>query len=296
MTHVACLNAFCLPEGADDVFTGNPAAVIPVMLRSLGKSNEKETVWMAGLSAQLNQNMTAYLRDLGSEEDDQGTRTHRFELRWFFISEELPLCGHGTFAAACAVWNEKSKVMCDSGVSQENKIVFETRSGELYASRSQQGVTIELPMLPVVGTVAADTDRYVQIITALNISKDKVEDISMNKDDLIVQVAGSRVVEGIVFCPKLLAGLNVRFVVVTSKANGGQSYDILSRVFPDEDPFCGAAHCGLAPYWRERLGTDGLIRARQVSKKPTLRYGQASVSTNTETGRVSLSGGSQLAW
>ena len=47
----------------------------------------------------------------------------------------------------------------------------------------------------------------------------------------------------------------------------GDEVDFVSRFFApqlgvDEDPVTGSAHCALAPYWADRLGTDRL-RARQ---------------------------------
>jgi hypothetical protein len=77
-----------------------------------------------------------------------------------------------------------------------------------------------------------------------------------------------------------LAAVPARCVVVT--AQGGSDLeehgdaagaDFVSRVFGpavgiNEDPVTGSAHCGLAPYWRARLGKSDL-HAYQASKHGT---------------------------
>jgi PhzF family phenazine biosynthesis protein len=62
----------------------------------------------------------------------------------------------------------------------------------------------------------------------------------------------------------LLKTLLVHGVIVTSLAETDSEYDFISRFFApglgiDEDPVTGAAHCCLAPFWRDRLGKDQLL-------------------------------------
>ena len=57
-------------------------------------------------------------------------------------------------------------------------------------------------------------------------------------------------------------------VIVTAPGQGGE---FVSRFFAPkygipEDPVTGSAHCKLAPYWAERLGTTKL-KAKQLSKR-----------------------------
>ena len=59
----------------------------------------------------------------------------------------------------------------------------------------------------------------------------------------------------------LLRSLPLSEVIVTSQADQDSSFDFVSRFFApglgiDEDPVTGAAHCCLAPFWRDRLGKD----------------------------------------
>jgi predicted PhzF superfamily epimerase YddE/YHI9 len=60
-----------------------------------------------------------------------------------------------------------------------------------------------------------------------------------------------------------LARLPVRGVVVTARSESG-THDFVSRFFAPgagvpEDPVTGSAHCGLAPFWAERLNKTELI-------------------------------------
>ena len=79
--------------------------------------------------------------------------------------------------------------------------------------------------------------------------------------------------------------LDLRGVVVTAP---GDEVDFVSRCFfpkllVNEDPVTGSAHCELAPYWSERLGSNTL-QAKQVSR----RGGDVSCRMNGD--RVTLSG------
>jgi predicted PhzF superfamily epimerase YddE/YHI9 len=82
-----------------------------------------------------------------------------------------------------------------------------------------------------------------------------------------------------------LRKLDRRGVCVTAR---GRDVDFVSRFFAPrlgvpEDPVTGSAHCELAPYWAQRLGTHTL-RARQVSR----RGGEVFCRVNGD--RVTLAG------
>jgi predicted PhzF superfamily epimerase YddE/YHI9 len=62
-------------------------------------------------------------------------------------------------------------------------------------------------------------------------------------------------------------------VIVTAKGN---KYDFVSRAFfpklkVNEDPVCGSAHCGLVPFWAERLQKSEMV-ARQLSSRGGTLY------------------------
>ena len=112
--------------------------------------------------------------------------------------------------------------------------------------------------------------------------------VGRNRWDLFVEVrAAAQVVS---LSPDLarLAAVASRCAVVTARAEGlspGDSdagVDFVSRVFApaagvNEDPVTGSAHCGLAPYWRQRLQKSSL-RAFQASKRGTPPPGRPCVA------------------
>jgi predicted PhzF superfamily epimerase YddE/YHI9 len=58
------------------------------------------------------------------------------------------------------------------------------------------------------------------------------------------------------------AGNGARGVIATARSDRPE-YDFVSRFFApavgiDEDPVTGSAHCGLGPFWAERLGRSEL--------------------------------------
>lgn len=102
--------------------------------------------------------------------------------------------------------------------------------------------------------------------------------VGRNRWDLFIEVrAAAQVVS---LSPDLarLAAVTSRCAVVTGRAEGmspdpDAGVDFVSRVFApaagiNEDPVTGSAHCGLAPYWRQRLQKSSL-RAFQASKRGT---------------------------
>src|SRR5206468_7107227 len=72
-----------------------------------------------------------------------------------------------------------------------------------------------------------------------------------------------------------LAELPVRGVIVTSRATT-PGFDFVSRFFAprvgvDEDPVCGSAHCGLGPFWAERLGRPDLVGYQASARSGVVR-------------------------
>lgn len=74
---------------ADRPFTGNPAGVCLL-------TEPADEKWMQALAAELRHSETAFVRPLATDGE--------YELRWFTPAVEVPLCGHGTLAAAHALY------------------------------------------------------------------------------------------------------------------------------------------------------------------------------------------------
>lgn len=104
------LKIYQIDAFADKVFSGNPAAVIPLeqwlddelMQTIAGENNLSETVFFVG----------------------QGSAYH---IRWFTPTKEVSLCGHATLAAAF--------VLFECLQHQGDKIVFESLSGPLSVTK-----------------------------------------------------------------------------------------------------------------------------------------------------------------
>jgi PhzF family phenazine biosynthesis protein len=85
------LTLYHIDAFTDKLFSGNPAAVVPL------------TDWideglMQKLAFENNLSETAFICATNKEESD-------FEIRWFTPQIEINLCGHATLASAYVVFN-----------------------------------------------------------------------------------------------------------------------------------------------------------------------------------------------
>lgn len=231
-------------------FSGNPAAVCLL-------ATPRPAGWRRAVAAELNLSETAFVEPL----------KRGFRLRWFTPTVEVDLCGHATLAAAHVLWTEGI-------VSAEAVLRFSTRSGELIARR--QGALIELDF-PVRAITACKAPAG--LAKALGA---KPVAVVMAGDDLLVELSTPAAVRELAPDLAYVAALPVRGLIVTAKATKNTkantksktkktSPDFESRFFGPavgvpEDPVTGSAHCGLLPYWSERLGKTRLL-GRQVSAR-----------------------------
>jgi PhzF family phenazine biosynthesis protein len=241
---------------ADALFTGNPAAVMP-----LGQ-------WPADgllqqVAAENNLSETAFLvPGLPAQVTAPDTGQPAYALRWFTPAIEVDLCGHATLAAA-------SYLFADVHPTAE-RLQFWTRSGWLYVSQEADGeLTLDFPAersLPV------DVDPVLEQALGVPVSQ------SLQGSDLICVLDSAETVRRLTPDHHLLRSLPVRGVVVTSTGEGAE-FDFVSRYFGvlagvTEDPVTGSAHTQLAPLWAQWLG------------KTTLRAGQLSARGGTLRCRV----------
>ncbi|HEX9854206.1 MAG TPA: PhzF family phenazine biosynthesis protein [Acidimicrobiia bacterium] len=230
MTKVFIVDAFSEGPG-----TGNPAAVVLLDRR-------RDSDWMTAVAAELNQPATAFVTDAVDE---------RYPLRWFSPAVELPLCGHGTLAAAHVLHHERG----------ERSPQFATMRGSISASSSPQGVELDFP-----ASSPQPSTPPPGLLEALGLG---AANIASCDDTMIVEVDSP---ETVAACrPDLEAeafGV-LRSVVIT--AAGGHDVDITSRVFAPkagipEDHATGSAHCLLTSFWSGRLDKTTLD-ARQASPR-----------------------------
>jgi len=236
-------------------FRGNPAGVCIL-------PEPVEAGWMQNVAAEMNLSETAFL---WPHEDG-------FNLRWFTPVTEVELCGHATLASSHVLWER-------GHLAPEATARFHTLSGLLTAERRGAWIEMDFPAKPMVESPAPP-----ELAEALGVRPNWV---GQNRMDYLVEVSTEADVRELQPNFNLLKRVDCRGVIVTSRADSGE-YDFVSRFFApkagiDEDPVTGSAHCGLGPYWAERLGKDTLV-GYQASR----RGGVVRVRLNGE--RVLLGG------
>jgi PhzF family phenazine biosynthesis protein len=214
----------------DRPFSGNPAAVcvLPTV---------RDADWMQQVAREMNLAETAFL-----VRNQDG-----FDLRWFTPSVEVDLCGHATLASAHVLWEE-------GHLPASKPCVFFTRSGRLSARQDGNLIWLDFPGTPAVSTAAPpDLERALGA---------KLIQVGRTSFDYLVELDSDAAVRTLDPDLTLLASLPVRGVIVTARSDSGE-HDFVSRFFAPqlgvpEDPVTGSAHCGLAPYWAQRLGKQQL--------------------------------------
>lgn len=219
---------------AEKPFEGNPAAVCPL------------TEWLPD----------PILQSIASENNLSETaffipRDGYYDLRWFTPVSEVDLCGHATLAAAHTVFSQ-----LDPKVS---KIVFQSRSGPLPVSRVEERLTLDFPNQP--GTKCPNPEFLEKALGVTPIE-------CYQATDLMAVFDNQAQIEEMEPDFRLLKQIEFRGIIVTAP---GKDTDFVSRFFAprhniDEDPVTGSAHCTLAPYWSQKLGSLSLS-AKQLSKR-----------------------------
>jgi PhzF family phenazine biosynthesis protein len=248
------LSLYQVDAFADRLFSGNPAAVVP-----LDEWLPAET--MQAIASENNLSETAFFVPEGEN----------YALRWFTPAVEVELCGHATLASAYVILR-----LLDPG---RQRVSFRTlQSGMLTVARQGEALAMDFPVwlsepcplppdLPAaLGATPVETHRRGHHILAVFA---RAEEVAALKPDFGV-----------------LKRAPAMSVLVT--APGKDGIDFVSRYFApafgiDEDPVTGSTHCLLTPYWSKRLGKTRL-EARQISR----RGGALSCTLNDN--RVTLAG------
>lgn len=220
----------------DELFRGNPAAVVPL------------TTWlpddlMQKIAAENNLAETAFIMRDGGD----------WAIRWFTPTVEIDLCGHATLASAFVI----SRFLDP----QARHLRFASRTaGALEVSGDGDLLTLDFPSRPAV-PVAIPAD----VVAALGGGNPMA---ALEARALMLVYDQAAAVQALTPDFSALARSTDHMVIVTAP---GTDVDFVSRVFAPnegipEDPVTGAAHCTLIPYWAERLGRQHLA-ARQVSAR-----------------------------
>lgn len=236
------LDLYQIDAFTDRPFAGNPAAVVPL-------SDWLPDATLQAIALENNLSETAFIRPRSDGD---------YDLRWFTPTVEVKLCGHATLASGWVVLSELEP--------HRDRVQFHTLSGVLSVERGDAGFVMRLPADPP-KPIAAPPG----LVEALGA---RPEAVVGGRDCIAVfdSAAAVRALE-----PDLAAIAAMDIYALVATAPGGPSggldgdVDFVSRFFAPargvpEDPVTGSAHCGLTPYWVERLGRNPL-RARQVSAR-----------------------------
>jgi PhzF family phenazine biosynthesis protein len=243
---------FQIDAFADKIFTGNPAAVIPL---------EK---WV---SDQLMQNIA--MENNLSETAFFIQENNEFYIRWFTPISEVNLCGHATLASGHVIFNHTNY--------NNDQIIFNSKSGILKIRKEGQFIILDFP--------ASDLEEIsipANIEQALGIRPEKC---IRGREDMMFIFDNAKEIKSLSPDLRFLKTLNARGIIVTAPSD---EYDFVSRFFApvegiDEDPVTGSAHTMLIPYW------SGLLQKRELTAKQISSRGGVLKCTNKGS-RVEIGG------
>lgn len=228
------LDIYQIDAFANNVFEGNPAAVIPL-------DEWLDDDLMQSIAAENNLAETAFF-----VEEDTGYR-----IRWFTPAVEVDLCGHATLASAYVLYEELAY--------QGSSLTFNSRSGPLTISRDADRFSMDFPT-----QACLPCETPSGLAQALGC---EINACLKNEDYVVVLDTEQQLLN---LDPDFagLSELDLRGVIVTAPS---ANYDFVNRFFGpnvgvDEDPVTGSAFTKLIPYWAERLGKN-VLTAKQVSQR-----------------------------
>ncbi len=229
------LTLYQIDAFADKLFTGNPAAVIPLekwiddylMQQIAMENNLAETVFFV------------------PKEDD-------FEIRWFTPALEINLCGHATLASAFVLYT----------ILDYNKpsVIFHSKSGPLVVSLDGDLLKMDFP--------SWKPERITEYPDELleSLGNPDVAGVFKNRE-YIVELLNEEAVRNCKPDFSLMKKVD-KMVIITA---AGNEVDFVSRFFAptagiDEDPVTGSAHSQLIPFWNSKTGKTKM-HAKQLSKR-----------------------------
>lgn len=234
---------FQIDAFTDQLFSGNPAAVIPL------------ESWLPDQTMQLlarenNLAETAFFVPL--EEPDT------FHLRWFTPKTEVQLCGHATLATAFAIFN------CLK-TNRSERLSFQSLSGWLHVQRAADWLTLDFPADPIKPVELPEEAR-----AAFHLMP---REVFLGREDYLLVYDSEADVLSLDPDFRALSRIPARGFIATAP---GTEPDFVSRCFfpafgIDEDPVSGSAHTTLTPYWAGKLGKDTLTAIQCSERRGYLR-------------------------
>lgn len=217
------LSIYQVDAFADEIFKGNPAAVVPL-------EDWIEDSLMQQIAMENNLSETAFI-----VKTDNG-----YSIRWFTPEYEIDLCGHATLASAYIIKNFLEPPL--------QEIIFTTqKAGELKATIEDGLYTLDFP-----ARMPEPCDPPEKLLMSLGVST--VVEVMRSRDYFVV-LPNEEAVRNVEPDYTLMSELDTIGVIVTAK---GHEADAVSRCFYPgagipEDPVTGSAHCNIVPYWSGKL-------------------------------------------
>jgi len=228
-------NIYQVDAFAEQVFEGNPAAVVPL-------ENWLADDLMQKIALENNLSETAFFVPV----------ENGFHIRWFTPLAEVDLCGHATLASAHVIFNHLNYT--------KGEIRFNSHSGILKVKKDQDLIVLNFPASPLTETEIPDN-----LAKSFNFKPIKC---LKGRDDFMLIFEKETQIKQIKPDFQQLIQAKTRGVIVTSKS---EKYDFVSRFFApavgvNEDPVTGSAHTMLIPYWSSELGKSELL-TKQISNR-----------------------------
>jgi predicted PhzF superfamily epimerase YddE/YHI9 len=249
------LDIYQVDAFAETLFSGNPAAVIPLkqwlpaelMQQIAMENNLSETAFLVPVPGEPVISVSAdplVINNLVSE------AVPGYEIRWFTPAIEINLCGHATLASAYVLFN-----LLDH---PSDTVVFHSASGPLQVTKQDGNISMDFPRwMP---------KRLDEVPPNLSEALGDVEVVSVHQyRDLLVELPNEAAVKQCAPDFTLVKRYFDKMIITAA----GETADFVSRFFApgagiDEDPVTGSAHAQLIPFWSERLNKKKLT-ARQLS-------------------------------
>ncbi len=221
---------------AQQVFKGNPAAVIPL--------NEWiDEALMQQLALENNLSETVFFVPSGND----------YEIRWFTPEAEINLCGHATLASAYVLYELLGY--------ERPQLIFHSKSGPLTVTREQDGlIKMDFP--------SWKPERLEEMPDGLAEMLGVNEIVGVYQyRDLLVELPTENDVRKA--DPDFTRIKATGFKIIITAP--GKEHDFVSRFFApavgvNEDPVTGSAHAQLIPFWSDKLGKKRM-KAAQLSRR-----------------------------
>ncbi len=220
----------------DKLFSGNPAAVIPLL------NDWLDDTIMQKIALENNLAETAFYIL-------KGDLCH---IRWFTPEIEVDLCGHATLATGFVLFGYENY--------PKEIIKFKSKSGILSIRKNRDFLTLDFP---------ADVIQKIELNNELKDCFDiEPVEVYKGKTDYMLVYENEEQIRKIKYDLTKIANVKSRGIIITAP---GKKVDFVSRFFAPqsgiiEDPVTGSAHTTLVPYWTKILNKNELA-AKQLSKR-----------------------------